>query len=88
MPYADGAAAQTGPYEAAKVRIRPIKAYPTLWPTVQVVVIGYLSFGEHLVSRSICACECVCVYLLFGVATAELSQTQIWEIKAQTKLLR
>ena len=53
MPYADGAAAQTGPNEATKGRIRPIKAYPTLWPTI-LVVIGYLSLGEHLVSS-----ECV-----------------------------
>lgn len=43
MPYADGAAAQTGADETAQGRIRPIKAYPTLWPTV---VIGYLRRGH------------------------------------------
>ncbi len=64
MPYADGSAAQTGPNEAAQGRVRPIKAYPTLWPIV-LVVIGYLRHGgmmmiTHLV-RNICACEYVCV---------------------------
>ena len=58
MPYADGAAAQTGPNEATEGRIRPIKAYPALWPTV--LVIGYLRLGGHLVSKYARVSECVC----------------------------
>lgn len=80
MPYADGAAAQTGPNEAAKGRIRPIKAYPALWSIV-LVVIGYpRSGGIHPVSNiegiysTSAVCTCVCLF--FGVTMAELSEAR------------
>jgi hypothetical protein len=75
MPYADGAAAQTGANEAAKGRVRPIKTYPTLWP---IVVIGYLRRGGHLVLHRIYArvSMSVCVLVVFNVTTAELSRVR------------
>ena len=79
MPYADSAVAQTGANEATKGRIRPIKAYPTLWPTVVLVVIGYLRLGGHLLSN---VSVRVCVLVVLGwLTTAELSRTRgslIW----------
>lgn len=80
MPYADGAVAQTGANEATKGRIRPIKAYPTLWPTIVLVVIGYLRLGGHLLSN-VSMYGCVCLLFLGWLTTAELSCTrgsQIW----------
>ena len=62
LPYADGPTAQTRTNEAAKVGIRSIKTYPTLW---LLLFVGDRCRGVMRHSRAadarICTCMRVCV---------------------------
>jgi hypothetical protein len=46
LPYADGATAQTRPNEAAKVGVRSIETYPTLWQLLLFVGVYCRGHGE------------------------------------------